>query len=150
MMAGIRSGNTKPELTIRKALHRLGLRYTLHAKNVPGGKPDLAFPSRHAAVFIHGCFWHGHRCPMFKLPQTRPDFWRAKIGANSARDKVTVEALRSAGWRQLTVWECALKGPRKLSVEEVVDICEAFLVSASGACEVSARWVESTPPVIAK
>src|SRR5688572_11362784 len=100
MMAGIRSGNTKPELTIRKALHRLGLRYRLHTKGVPG-RPDMVFASRKATVFVHGCFWHGHDCRYFRMPTTRPEFWTAKIRANQKRDMVVSELLAEDGWRQL-------------------------------------------------
>ena len=85
MMAGIRSTNTRPELAIRKALHAAGFRYRLHPRDVPG-KPDMAFARYRAAVFVNGCFWHGHDCPLFRLPDTRRDFWTAKIERNRQRD----------------------------------------------------------------
>ncbi len=85
MMAGIRGRNTKPEIFIRKALHARGFRYRLHPRAVPG-VPDFTLPRWRAAVFVHGCFWHGHDCPLFRLPGTRPDFWLAKIERNRARD----------------------------------------------------------------
>jgi DNA mismatch endonuclease, patch repair protein len=108
-MAAIKSGHTKPELLIRRALHAAGLRYRLHAKHLPG-KPDLVFPRHKAVVFVHGCFWHQHDCHLFKWPATRQDFWREKIGRNITNDERAVQALRETGWRVATVWECALKG----------------------------------------
>jgi DNA mismatch endonuclease (patch repair protein) len=118
MMAGIRGRNTRPELSIRKALHRAGLRYRLHSAQVPG-RPDVVFPSRKAAVFIHGCFWHGHDCRFFRLPGTRREFWEAKINRNRDRDALVSAQLADAGWRQLVVWECAVRGRDDNEVEEV-------------------------------
>lgn len=118
-MAAVRGKDTKPELLIRRGLHGLGYRYRLHAKDLPG-KPDLVFPKYHAAVFVHGCFWHGHDCPLFRLPATRTEFWRAKIASNVLRDQKALAALQAAGWRTATVWECALRGRQSLSSEEVL------------------------------
>jgi DNA mismatch endonuclease (patch repair protein) len=128
MMSGIRGTNTKPELTIRKALHQRGLRYRLHAKNVPG-KPDLVFPAFRATVFINGCFWHGHDCRLFKQPKTRPEFWNAKITANRRRDAVVSAALADSGWRQLTIWECAIRGQDAKAVERVIARAERWVRS---------------------
>ena len=135
MMSGIRSTNTQPEIILRKALHRMGFRYTLHAKNVPG-KPDMVFPSLRAAVFVNGCFWHGHDCRFFKLPQTRPEFWGAKIERNRARDKVVQEQLVAAGWRQLTVWECAVRGAGKDAPLKVATKIAKWLRSNSKTAEI--------------
>lgn len=112
-MSAIRGKDTKPEMIVRRALHAAGLRYRLHG-NLPG-KPDLVFPGRRAVIFVHGCFWHGHDCPMFKLPATRQDFWREKIERNQARDSENEAALLNAGWRVMTIWECALRGRDRLS-----------------------------------
>ena len=109
MMAGIKSKNTKPELALRHALHAKGLRYRLHSKSVPG-KPDIVFPRYRAAVFVNGCFWHGHDCKYFKLPATRTEFWEKKIKGNRARDTIVTKRLKEEGWHQLTVWECSLRG----------------------------------------
>lgn len=109
MMAGIQGKNTKPELLVRKYLHGRGLRYRLHAKELPG-KPDLVFPKYRVAVFVHGCFWHGHNCHLFKLPATRTEFWKNKISANTKRDIRVRRQLVASGWRVAVVWECALKG----------------------------------------
>ena len=103
-MAGIRGRNTKPELVIRSVLHRRGFRFRLYRRDLPG-KPDLVFPKHRAVIFIHGCFWHGHGCHLFRWPKTREDFWREKIGSNMARDRRQFSALRDAGWRVATIWE---------------------------------------------
>lgn len=112
MMSGIRGRDTKPEWIIRRGLHRLGFRYRLHAREL-SGCPDLLFPSRGAAIFIHGCFWHGHDCVLFKWPESREDFWRKKIEGNSERDRRAITQLSADGWRVAVVWECALKGGGK-------------------------------------
>lgn len=108
-MAGIRGRDTQPEKLIRSGLHRLGFRFRLHAAT-PAGRPDLVLPKYRAAIFIHGCFWHGHDCHLFRLPGTRRVFWRHKIRSNRRRDVVVRAEVRAAGWRQLVIWECAFKG----------------------------------------
>ncbi|MER8508212.1 very short patch repair endonuclease [Mesorhizobium sp. M0894] len=117
-MAGIKGSNTKPEIVVRKALHALGFRFRLHAKEVPG-KPDLVLPKYRAAIFVNGCFWHGHDCDLFKMPSTRPDFWRAKIARNVARDLEVRRTLIESDWRALTIWECALKGRTRLDFDDM-------------------------------
>lgn len=112
-MSRIRGKNTKPEMIVRRGLHALGLRYRLHDRQLPGS-PDLVFPGRRAAIFIHGCFWHGHDCPLFRLPSTRTDFWLAKIERNQERDRNALEDLHARGWRSLVIWECALRGRGRL------------------------------------
>ena len=111
MMAGIRHRDTKPEREIRSLLHRAGYRFRLGRKDLPG-KPDIVLPKFKAVVFVHGCFWHGHECPMFKWPATRAAFWRAKIRGNVERDGRVERKLRALDWRLLKVWECALRGRR--------------------------------------
>lgn len=127
MMSGIRGKNTKPELLVRKALHARGFRYRLHC-DLPG-KPDICLPKHRAVIFVHGCFWHGHDCHLFKWPGTRPEFWRAKIGRNREVDAAAEAKLLAVGWRVATVWECALKGREKLAISEVADTLEQWLVS---------------------
>ena len=112
MMSGIRGRNTKPEILIRSLLHRQGFRFRLHARELPG-KPDIVLSRFHAVIFVHGCFWHGHDCPFFKWPGTRPEFWRDKIGRNQDNDRKAVAALRANGWRIGIVWECALRGKNR-------------------------------------
>lgn len=119
MMAGIRGAHTAPERFLRTRLHRLGFRYRLHVPGLPG-RPDLVFPSRKAVILAHGCFWHGHDCPLFKWPSTRPEFWRNRIEGNRTRDQNVLRALDQGGWRVLVVWECALKGPGKWHPDDLV------------------------------
>tara|TARA_B100001939_G_C16946275_1_gene620511 strand:+ start:2824 stop:3240 length:417 start_codon:yes stop_codon:yes gene_type:complete len=128
MMAGIRGKDTKPEIMVRKALHHLGYRYRLHDRKLPG-KPDLVLPRYRAVILIHGCFWHAHECHLFKWPSTRNAFWREKIGRNRCRDANVANQLSSLGWRQLTIWECALKGKKRKSLKEVVALAETWLNS---------------------
>ena len=113
MMSGIKGKNTKPERQIARMLHASGLRYRLHSKDLPA-KPDLVFPKYRAVVLVHGCFWHWHDCHLFKMPQTRTEFWRTKISSNQVRDKQQIEQLIDDGWRVMVVWECAIKGKARL------------------------------------
>lgn len=128
MMAGIRGTNTRPELILRKGLHRMGFRFRLHDPKLPG-KPDIVFPRYKAALFAHGCFWHGHDCHLFKMPSSRTDFWRAKIERNRLVDARNNGSLAAAGWRVGIVWECALKGRTRLPLDRVVGDCAAWLKS---------------------
>lgn len=116
MMSGIKGKNTKPELQVRLGLHAMGFRYRLHPKDIPG-KPDIWLPRYRAAVFVHGCFWHGHDCTLFRLPGTRSDFWLGKIETNRTRDAKVAELLAERGIRRLSVWECAFRGPGKLGLD---------------------------------
>lgn len=112
MMSGIRGKNTKPEIAVRKFLHKKGLRFRLHAK-LPG-KPDLTFPKYKTVVFVHGCFWHRHEgCRFSTTPKNNADFWLEKFAANVERDIRATAQLESLGWRVLVIWECQL-GPPKL------------------------------------
>lgn len=127
-MARIRGRDTKPEVAIRRGLHGRGLRFRLHRKDLLG-RPDLVFPRHGAVIFVHGCFWHGHECPMFKWPRTRREFWETKITKNQERDQIAIVSLRDQGWRVLTVWECALRGPGRWSMEDLLQRCEEFVRS---------------------
>ncbi|MBN2570244.1 MAG: DNA mismatch endonuclease Vsr [Deltaproteobacteria bacterium] len=109
-MAAVHSKDTKPELTVRKALHAMGMRYLLHDKRFPG-KPDLIFPKYHTAVFVHGCFWHGHkRCrrKSVKIPSTNPSYWEKKIAGNIRRDFRNAKTIRENGWKVINIWECQI------------------------------------------
>ena len=108
LMARIRGTNTKPEVLVRSALHRAGFRFRLHNRSLPG-RPDIVLAKHRAVVFVHGCFWHRHGCSLASEPSTRKAFWRDKFARNVARDKRTAAALRRAGWRVFTVWECSLR-----------------------------------------
>jgi DNA mismatch endonuclease (patch repair protein) len=107
-MSLIRSKDTGPELTLRRALHARGLRYRIHVKELPG-KPDLVFGRARAVVFVNGCFWHGHKCPTGHIPKTNTQFWRTKILTNRSRDARNIRRLRREGWHVIVVWECALR-----------------------------------------
>jgi len=137
MMSGIRGKNTKPELMIRKALHARGFRYRLHC-DLPG-KPDICLPRYRAVIFVHGCFWHGHGCHLFKWPKTRPEFWRAKLGRNCEVDRVAEDRLGSLGWRVAIVWECALKGNERMPVDHVIDCMALWLTSTEARLTLKGR-----------
>ena len=126
-MSGIRGKNTKPELIIRKALHRKGFRFRLYDKNLPG-KPDIVLPKYRAVILVQGCFWHGHNCHLFKWPSSRPEFWKDKIEGNRVRDIRNQQALLNSGWRIFTLWECALKGKTRLPFDQVVSLIESWLL----------------------
>jgi len=135
MMSGIRGKNTKPELTIRKALHARGFRYRIHCKDLPGN-PDMCLPKYRAVIFVHGCFWHGHDCHLFRLPSTRPEFWSAKIERNKQVDEAAVHRLHVEGWRVATVWECALKGRTRLQLDDTISNLSSWLRSEKPALQI--------------
>jgi DNA mismatch endonuclease (patch repair protein) len=116
-MARIRGTDTKPELRVRRALHKLGLRYRLHDRRLPG-KPDLTFPSRRIALFVHGCFWHRHpdpRCKLTRTPKSRLEFWESKFSENEERDVRNRRDLTALGWRVITIWECETRSAERLA-----------------------------------
>src|SRR5277367_4307296 len=114
-MAAVHSENTGPEIAVRKMVHRLGYRYRLHVRSLPG-RPDLVFPSRRKVVFVHGCFWHRHpKCRYATVPNTHKKFWLAKFASNVARDRRARRELKRMAWAVLTVWQCELKKPDKLT-----------------------------------
>jgi DNA mismatch endonuclease (patch repair protein) len=109
IMASVGQKDTGVELLLRRALHKIGLRYRLHDRSLPGS-PDLVFSRFHAVVFVHGCYWHSHGCYRSTVPKSRHEFWTEKFHANRSRDERNVNLLRECGWRVLTIWECALRG----------------------------------------
>ncbi|WP_175624403.1 MULTISPECIES: very short patch repair endonuclease [Oxalobacteraceae] len=127
-MRAIRHRDTKPELLIRKALHKRGFRYRLNVKKLPG-TPDIVLPKYRALIFVHGCFWHGHQCHLFKIPKTRTDFWLTKIENNLKRDIISQKNLCAGDWRVAVVWECALKGQHKLSFEALINELSNWIVN---------------------
>lgn len=135
-MAGIRGKNTKPEMVLRRGLHRLGFRFQLHRSDLPG-KPDLVFPKHRAVLFAQGCFWHGHGCHLFKWPKSQEAFWRTKIQQNRERDVSALRRLKEGGWRTGQVWECALKGRGRLEPEAVLNSCADWLMSSADVLEIS-------------
>ena len=114
-MSRIRSSNTKPEIIMRSLLHRAGYRFTANGplnKKLPG-KPDIVLPRFKTVVFVNGCFWHGHEnCKISRIPKTRTEWWKAKIGRNQERDAQANQALSGLGWQVVTVWECEIKEKR--------------------------------------
>ena len=108
-MSRIRGSNTKLEVRVRKGLYARGIRYRLGGRGLPG-RPDILVPRYKTAILVHGCFWHGHSCHLFRLPKTRQEFWADKIGKNQVRDQRNRAQLESLGWRVLEVWECSLRG----------------------------------------
>ena len=109
VMARVKGKNTTPELKVRRLLHRLGARFRLHRKDLPGA-PDIVLPARHLAIFVHGCFWHGHDCARgARVPKQNRDYWVGKVERNRTRDLVSQTALEAAGWRVEAIWECELK-----------------------------------------
>lgn len=115
VMRAVKSRDTGPELKVRRAAHKSGLRFKLGRDDLPG-KPDLVFPARRIALFVHGCFWHGHDCPRgARVPQANRAYWLAKIGRNVARDKASLAALRKLGWKPAVIWECETADPARLA-----------------------------------
>lgn len=135
-MRAIKSKDTRPELLLRKALHARGFRYRLGGAGLPG-RPDLVLPKYKSAIFVNGCFWHGHDgCRYFKIPATRTDFWMEKIGGNKRRDIQTIEKLKAAGWNVFVVWECSMK-PSGVGVQTVVD---SLAQELNGSCDKSSLY----------
>lgn len=135
IMSHVRSKNTRIEMEVRKRLWSRGIRYRLHVIGLPG-KPDLVLPKRRAMIFIHGCFWHGHDCPLFRLPKTRTEFWTDKIFGNRRHDRRIREQLASMSWRTMTIWECALRGKTNVEIDRVIDSLIDWLVSSNGSSEI--------------
>lgn len=113
-MAQVKSKNTIPEMTVRKAAHALGLRFRLHRSDLPG-KPDLVFSQWRTALFVHGCFWHSHaKCARARTPKTNVGYWKKKLERNALRDRQAIKLLRKFGWRCAVIWECQTKDPARL------------------------------------
>ncbi|HTV31542.1 MAG TPA: very short patch repair endonuclease [Methylocella sp.] len=130
IMSSVGQKNTGPEMTLRSALHRAGLRYVLHDRGLPGS-PDLVFARRRAVIFVHGCYWHAHGCHRSTIPLTRREFWLSKFTANKRRDAENDAKLTAAGWRVLRVWECALVGKSARSGDQIAKDVIRWLYSDS-------------------
>lgn len=126
LMRRVRGKNTAPEMVVRRIAHAIGYRYRLHVATLPG-KPDLVFPGRRRAIFVHGCFWHGHGCKLGRLPKSRLEFWEPKIVRNRQRDAENVVSLAALGWKTLTIWQCDTR-----NAEEVRRLLLEFLGSPGG------------------
>lgn len=126
LMAKVKPKNTQPEIVVRRVAHRMGFRFRLHKKDLPGS-PDLVFPSLRKVIFVHGCFWHRHRnCRLATTPKSNNEFWEAKFEANTSRDRRNQRQLIKAGWDVLTIWQCESKDEARL-----VEILSRFLGSRS-------------------
>ena len=125
IMQSVKTEDTGPEWTVRRILHSQGLRYRLHPKNLPG-RPDIIFPGRKKAIFVHGCFWHRHGCPKGQAPKSRLDYWAPKLNANVERDAKKVDQLDNLGWTVMTVWQCEI-----VDRERLTERLLAFLGTAS-------------------
>ncbi|OYT73681.1 MAG: very short patch repair endonuclease [Chloracidobacterium sp. CP2_5A] len=114
VMRAVKSRDTRPEMIVRRMLHRAGFRYRLHDKKL-AGKPDIVFPSRKKVIFVHGCFWHQHPgCRLADRPASNVDYWNAKLDGNVARDAKRLAALAASGWKSYVVWECQIRDAAKL------------------------------------
>ena len=114
IMSRVKGRDTKPELLVRSMVHRMGYRFRVHRKDLPG-KPDLVLPKHRKVIFVHGCFWHGHRgCSRASRPATNTEFWQEKLDENARRDRRKKRELRKLGWKVLVVWQCELKDLDKL------------------------------------
>lgn len=120
-MQAVKSKNTQPELTVRKALFALGYRFRLHRRDLPG-TPDIVFPARKKVIFVHGCFWHGHDCKRGRAPKSREDFWGKKLEKNRLRDKRNRTELECLGWSACIVWECEIR-----NIEMLLKRLQTFL-----------------------
>ena len=133
IMQAVKSKNTKPEWIVRSLLHGMGYRYRLHRKDLPG-RPDIALISRRKAIFVHGCFWHGHDCSKGRLPKSRLDYWKPKLERNKERDREKTAMLQSLGWAVLVIWQCETVDLEALASRllEFVSIAESRLVANVG------------------
>lgn len=113
LMGRVRGKNTKPEMIVRSVVHRMGFRFRLHRKNLPG-TPDIVLPKHKKIILVHGCFWHGHDCPRSKHPASHQEFWDRKLNSNIERDARNHSALEASGWSILVVWECETRKPELL------------------------------------
>jgi DNA mismatch endonuclease (patch repair protein) len=135
IMASVGQKNTGAEWVLRRALHRIGLRYRLHDRSLPGS-PDLVFSRKRAVVFVHGCFWHSHGCYRSTVPKSQCEFWSEKFRANRSRDERNRVSLLASGWRVVTVWECALRGKAAKPPAVIADSVKTFLDSSEKVVEI--------------
>lgn len=120
VMANIRSKNTKPEIILRSLLHKHGLRFRIHRKDLPG-KPDIVFPSKRIAIYVHGCFWHFHNaCRDGTMPKSNIEFWEKKLTANKERDKTHLKNLKKLNWKVLVIWECEIEKKPDLVLKKIL------------------------------
>ena len=144
MMSGIRGKNTKPEIIVRRLLHRLGYRFRLHRKDLLG-RPDIVLPKWRTVIFVNGCYWHGHEdCHLFRAPKTRTEFWTNKIEGNQARDRRNYAALEAAGWKVLVIWECSVSKKLRLNDEQLEEEIATALITSHFFVEIRAKSLASS------
>ena len=141
IMARVAQKDTGPEIVLRSALHKSGLRYRLHDKGLPG-RPDLVFRRFRAVIFVNGCFWHAHGCAKSSIPRTRRAYWLGKFATNKARDRRNVASLQNQDWRVLVIWECALVGKYAKPCAEIVSQCHDWLTGKVAVEEISGTSVK--------
>ena len=134
-MAKIHVKDTAIEILVRKRLFHLGFRYKVNDRSLPG-KPDIVFPKYRAVIFVHGCFWHGHDCSLFRLPKTNRNFWKNKIASNRLRDRRVMDALRDQNWRVGVIWECAIRGMPEEHLVKVMEKTAFWLKSNEDSLEI--------------
>jgi len=137
-MSRIRARDTRLEIWLRKQLFAKGFRYRIHVSTLPG-RPDIVFPKYKAVVLVHGCFWHGHDCNLFRMPSTRTSFWRDKIRSNRERDRRNIEALREEDWRVLEIWECSWRGKTRQPSQRLVDQVSDWLKHGNTIASIEGR-----------
>jgi DNA mismatch endonuclease (patch repair protein) len=113
MMAAVPTSDSRPEIAVRRVLHAMGYRFTLHRKSLPG-RPDIVLPRHRKVIFVHGCYWHRHGCPKTTSPTTNTIFWAEKFAANRSRDRRVIRELARLGWKSLVVWECQVEKPARM------------------------------------
>ena len=145
MMSSVGQKDTGPEILLRSALHKTGLRFRLHDRTLPGS-PDLIFPRFRSVIFVHGCYWHSHGCYRSTVPKSRRDFWEEKFCANRRRDKRDTALLHERGWRVMTVWECALIGKHSMAPEKIGERVRAWLGGTEKHGEVTGNAPETVAP----
>ena len=138
IMSNVGQKDTAPERLLRSALHRAGLRYRLHVRNLPG-TPDLVFPRFSAVIFVHGCYWHSHGCYKSTVPKSNRDFWEKKFRVNRTRDARNKLAILELGWRVLVIWECALFGKHSLQLDDIVMEVKTWLKGTSQERQISGQ-----------
>ena len=148
-MSRIRGKDTKPERVVGTGLFALGFRYRLHVRKLPGC-PDLVFPKHRAVIFVHGCLWHGHGCHLFRWPKTNARFWRKKITRNSTNDQVATRELRLAGWRVLTIWECALRGRYRLDQQCLITRAAQWVLAGRAQAQIGVKRASRTTQFVSK
>ncbi len=140
MMAGIRGANTKPEIAVRSIFTRLRYKPEINCRELPG-KPDIVLRRKKVAVFVHGCFWHGHNCHLFRLPASNTVFWKTKIDGNAVNDRLVVRSLKRKGWRVLVIWECALKGSGRINLQRIEGRVIKWLSSSTETCQIRGKTI---------